>query len=512
MTQVATYAASNRVLDYLLKTQERVIDRQTQVATEKVAQTYAGIAPQAVRLLSVEQAKTLAARFKDDNDLMKTRLDVAGQSVDSVAGAARDVRNLLLDAGANLPLDKESVDQLQQGAFRALQEIEVSLNAKVDGRYLFAGSRVTTKPVDLGLTDLADFQARFDGRTTLFADNRAAELADFTLDSGGDWLTFEQDPAAPGRIRIDPAAADAAANIPAGTRITIAGTPGGTYDGAFVVTGVGSDASGTYLEVAEERFIDESAPAATITLADGTTLVAGETGGLSFDGSADSMQAGTADAFAHSLAAGDIFTVSGTGANDGTYEVAANDGTTVTIVAHKLPDSGGGAVAGTISAQSYYEGDTLAQTHRADEDRSFSNDITAIDPAFEKVIRALGMIAQGSYGTTGGLESHTDRLQDALDLLNGALDPTADAALTKEGEKAGTLTDVQVKIGFNQVVCDDAATRQNDLMANLDIQIAGIENVDKTEAIARLLDEANSLEASYSALARIRNLSLAKYL
>jgi flagellin-like hook-associated protein FlgL len=165
-----------------------------------------------------------------------------------------------------------------------------------------------------------------------------------------------------------------------------------------------------------------------------------------------------------------------------------------------------------MSAGSYYAGDTLAQTHRADADRTFELDLNAVDPAFEKVIRALGMIAQGAYASSGGLASHPERVQSALDLLNSALDPAADAKLARAGEAAGTLVDVDVRVGFGQVVVAEAATRQRDLMAAIDMEIAGIENVDKTEAIARLLDEANSLEASFSALARIRNLSLAKFL
>lgn len=512
MNRIATFAAGTRILDHLLKSQARVSERQTQVATEKVAQDYAGIAAKTTRLLEVEHARTLAARFKDGNDLMKTRLGVAEQSVTAVATAARDARNLLLDAGASEPLSKDAVDRMQAGAFRALQEIEASLNVKVDGRYLFSGARVTTRPVDLGLTDLADFQARFDGRTTLFPSSRDASLARFSLDPGGDWLTFEQDPAAPGRIRVGAAAAAEVAAIVAGTPITLAGTPAGAFDGTFVVKAVGSDAGGTYLEVVEERFFTEAAAAATITLADGTRLTAGDTGGLDFDGGAETMQAAIADSFVGKLAVGDVFTVSGSASNDGTYEVAGNDGTTVTIVARKLPDSGGAAVAGSMSAGSYYAGDTLAQTHRADADRTFELDLNAVDPAFEKVIRALGMIAQGAYASSGGLASHPERVQSALDLLNSALDPAADAKLARAGEAAGTLVDVDVRVGFGQVVVAEAATRQRDLMAAIDMEIAGIENVDKTEAIARLLDEANSLEASFSALARIRNLSLAKFL
>lgn len=511
MTRIASHAAGNRILDHLLRTQERVNARQTQVATDKVAQDYAGIAPQASRLLSVEHARTLAVRFKDGNDLMKTRLGIVETAVTSIHSAAREARNLVLEAGANLPLDKERVARMQAGAFRALQEIEASLNAKADGRYVFAGGRVTTRPVDLGLTDLTAFQARFDGRTTLFASSRAAQLAEFTLDPGGDWLVFEQDPAAPGRIRVG-AAADEVARIAPGTPIHVTGTPGGTQDGSYVVKAVGSDAGGTYLEVVEERFLTEAAPAATVTLADGRRLTPGLTGGLTFDGDLDTMQAAIADAFAGSLAPGDVFTISGSGANDGTYQVLANDGTTVQIASRKLPSSAGALIAGSISARSYYSGDTLAQRHRADADRGFSLDLNAIDPAFEKVIRALGIIAQGAYGTSGGLESHPERITQALDLLDSALDPAADSRMQRQGERAGTLTDVEVRVGFGQVVVEEAAMRQRDLIAALDMRIAGIENVDRTEAIARLLDEANALEASYGALARIRGLSLAKFL
>ncbi len=69
-----------------------------------------------------------------------------------------------------------------------------------------------------------------------------------------------------------------------------------------------------------------------------------------------------------------------------------------------------------------------------------------------------------------------------------------------------------MRISFHQVMIKEADETQTSFAALLDDRIAGIENVDKTEAIARLLDESNALDASYQALARIRQLSLAKYL
>ena len=46
----------------------------------------------------------------------------------------------------------------------------------------------------------------------------------------------------------------------------------------------------------------------------------------------------------------------------------------------------------------------------------------------------------------------------------------------------------------------------------LDNRIADLENTDMTEAITLLLDGTQSLEASYQALSRVRELSLVKYL
>ena len=59
---------------------------------------------------------------------------------------------------------------------------------------------------------------------------------------------------------------------------------------------------------------------------------------------------------------------------------------------------------------------------------------------------------------------------------------------------------------------DDSRTLQAKLAASLDERIAGIENADPTQAIARLLDATQSLQASYQAIATVRPLNLAQFL
>ena len=59
---------------------------------------------------------------------------------------------------------------------------------------------------------------------------------------------------------------------------------------------------------------------------------------------------------------------------------------------------------------------------------------------------------------------------------------------------------------------DDSKALHTQLATAADDRIAELENVDATEAIARLLDATQSLEASYQAIARVRRLNLAQFL
>ncbi len=507
MERISAFASANYLSQLIGKTQARINEGQTQLASEKVSQDYAGIAADTRRLLSVENARTMATRFQQNNTLMKVDLGAADLAVQSIDTTAREFRAALIEQGNSQPLDAAQVATLQASAFRALGEMQAALNTKVDGRYLFAGGSTTTRPVDLGLTSLEDFQTRYDGRANSYPESRDASLATFSLAPGGNWLSFEADAAAPSRIRVSAATAEVEA-IAAGTRISIGGTPASGYDGSFVVRSVGQDAQGAYIEVEEERFYDEAAAAGTLSVANGAQLTPAATGALTFDGTANTVTAATADAFA-GIAVGSLFTVSGTGSNDGVFEVAANDGTSISIVAHKLPDSAGTAVTGTLASSSYYAGDTIGRVHAADTERTLDMSLNGADPAFEKALRAMALIAEGAPGTTGDLALHPDRIRTAIDLLNSAIDPTAAPVA---GEQTGNLAAVQMDIGFQQVVVDEAMNRQQDLIASLETQIGSIENIDPYETITRLLDDSRALEASYQAVSRIRQLSLVNYL
>ena len=85
----------------------------------------------------------------------------------------------------------------------------------------------------------------------------------------------------------------------------------------------------------------------------------------------------------------------------------------------------------SLSSESYYKGGDLTSEKRISENQSISFDVNANDPAFEKLFRALGMIAQGNLvdtrnpadDITGTISSENpiDRVNEALDLISDAL-------------------------------------------------------------------------------------------
>jgi flagellin-like hook-associated protein FlgL len=321
---------------------------------------------------------------------------------------------------------------VQAFAFRALKDMEGYLNTEVNGRFLFAGSRATTRPADLGLTTMADFQDRFDGESVIYPPSRAAHVG-------------------------------ASATLP---------------------------------------------PAVT--------------GGLTVSGG-DTITAANPGAFAN-LEVGATIRLSGSAnGNDGEYTVVSSNGSdrititgTLTVGSAMMTVVNGinnGAEAGAILAVgNWYAGDEVAGAHRVEGDRTLSLGLNAVDPAFEKAIRAMGMIAQGTYGTGGGLEQNLERVDHALSLLDGALERASGAPEFLGPERPGNVETVRMNLGFDLAVIHETRERQKTLAVSLDNQTAEIENVDPLEAMTKLLDDGRALEASYQVVARIRQFSLMNYL
>ncbi|MCH7550153.1 MAG: hypothetical protein IIA35_00370 [Proteobacteria bacterium] len=309
---------------------------------------------------------------------------------------------------------------------------------------------------------------------------------------------------------------DAITAIPVGAKITIAGS--NTNDASFTV----KSNDGSNLVVESKRFTDQGTGGAPyFTFTTGATLQFIDGGA-----SADTIvaPAGTfQDASGAALPAGLKLTITGTGANNVTYTIASvsTDKSTVTLVStDTVTNEGPGAgtvttttATGTISSTSYFKGDQVAMTHRVDSNRDFEYDLNAVDPGFEKAIRAMKITLQGVFQTEGGLDQNTDRIEKILFLLNSALDRAPPGGTPPFGtELSSNIEQIERDLGFDRVLIDTTNTLHADLISFLDGSVSKVEDINLTEAITILLNQQLALEASFQVFARIRQLSLSNFL
>lgn len=330
MSRIGTYGAGQMYLSRIMATQQRLNTEQLQVATEKKSPNYTGIATDANRLLNFESGVSQATQFTKNNDYAATRLTAAQTSLSAVQTTMKQFRDQLNNFMQGDTKNPSKIKDLQTVAMQAMTSMSSYMNVSVDGQYLFSGGRVSTAPVSLPASSLADFQAIYDGSTHTFPTTRSANLQDINLtsaDTGS--VKFN---AANGAII--PANAGAFSKVASGSLVTVAGTA--SNNSAFTVTGhVATNVNG--LPLTETN----NAGANSFISYSGGNLLNGATGNLAFAfNSAGQMTItpGTANAL-NNLTTGSKFTIKGStdgnadgfGDYDGAYVVTSNANGVVTV-------------------------------------------------------------------------------------------------------------------------------------------------------------------------------------
>ena len=151
--RVADLASNQLVQATILSTQQRLADRQLQISTLQKSQDYAGISDNSSRLVTLEASRTRANRFLSEHTFIQLRMDSMLNTIDALKNTLNDVRKLLREAldDGTIPngINKDDFANVK------MSEIEDFLNLRVNGRYLFAGSKTDTKPVQPGNLDTA---------------------------------------------------------------------------------------------------------------------------------------------------------------------------------------------------------------------------------------------------------------------------------------------------------------------------------------------------------------------
>ena len=425
----------------------------------------------------------------------------------------------------------QTMQQLQQSAFTTMMAIVDSLNTFANGKYLFGGGVSTQAPVDFPFQTLEEFQAYYNGSSITYPGNAAAQLSSWEVDgSQTGSITLERDDTMSDRATI---------------------TANG---GSFLTTKVtaGAEATGNLSFDADDNTIKATQYGAFNNLSAGDTLVIGgnDAGGnakayviksVSEDGktiTVEDTNGGIAEdmeianggdlTFSSSFPVGTVVNMDGFGSNiSPQVQVTgiSDDGTQlyVTVDTSRFPANGEAqtfAADGnwSMTSESYYQGGDLSSEHRISENQSITVDITAADPAFEKIFRALGEIAQGNLTTsldptmeidgTIDFDNTATRVEDALNLISEALFNGGKSTSASNGD----LYTIQAKIDSHLVILNQTAENQTLVKNNLENSITSLKSVDKDEAALQAVLASYNLQASYAVMQMAMSTTILDYL
>ena len=417
----------------------------------------------------------------------------------------------------------QSLQQLQRQAFATMLQLADSLNVSANGKYLFGGGEASEAPVSFPFTTLEEFQQYYDGMNIKYPTNSAANLTsrETTAENTGS-LTIQKTEGNQGTITAEKTGGfltevltSNAENAGTLTFNQDANTINATQYGAFntlkagdtLVLGNTGANNGAYV------IKSISADGKTITLEDSTPLKADETAG-------DGVK------FSTSYPIGSVIEMDGFDKNIATQVQVtgfSDDGTTLYITAdpNRLPETATTVQASSkwsMSSESYYKGGNLTSERRISNNQSITMDITANNPAFEKLFRALGQIAQGNVVDTRNPADDFDGLindQNPVDIVDEAVKLIQDAVYSggnTTGELNPDLYTVTAKISSNAVLLKTSDSNLKLVENNLENSVSDLKNVDQTEAAVKALMALNNLNASYQMLNSILNTSLLNYL
>lgn len=422
------------------------------------------------------------------------------------------------------PENALALENLQKLAFSTMSLIADTLNTNVAGKYIFGGG-ASTEPVSFKYASLTEFQNYYDGKNTVYPSSASATLSHFAVDySKTKDITFVQTGDNQGIIKADALEGGSfleesivmnASNV--GTlrfehasntmKATQYGAFSSLHEGDMIVIN-GSAAGGN-----ARKFVVESISA------DGRTVT--------FDSSSVVADAGPVVPNSNivlnkTFPIGSVINLNGFNdvnlAPTATVTGISDDGTQlyVNVDTSRFGGSSVGVSKWSIVAETYYQGGSLEYNQRISESQTISFDIKASDPAFEKIFRALGQIAQGNIVDTSdplkGESFDANRtarlLEEAMMLLASATNGDGDVSQAQNY----SIYSITAKLNADYTILNKVTENQKLAIYNLENNISKIKDADKEEAAVKLLMAQDALTASYSILSSVSKLSLLDYI
>jgi flagellar hook-associated protein 3 FlgL len=207
VTRVSTAGNYSAILANLMAAENRQVDAENRVSSQKNGSDLKDYAQKAATLTAMKTVDRRYAAYQEQNSLIASKLVNQDQALTSVMDAAQSVRQAITDA-----LAADNADTLMQEVGGQFQSAVNGLNAKLDGKYLFAGGQINTPPVtatslaqltsgppisSFFQNDSLQVQAKLDDSTTVTTGQLASNLGTNMLTAFQTLQAFDTGPSGP---------------------------------------------------------------------------------------------------------------------------------------------------------------------------------------------------------------------------------------------------------------------------------------------------------------------------
>jgi len=519
VTRISTSVSNQILVNRMLEQQQRIAHEQTQLSTGLKSQDYIGIAQDSFRLLNIENERARLTRYISNNDLLSTTLKAQTTAVQGIDDTARNIRSELLqfssrDLTAQNPENIAAVADLQAKVFSAFSQVQYFLTQKIDGKYIFGGAMSDKPPISFPYNSVPHFQQTYDGINSVFPSTRVANLVDIGFENvnatytnvnvgsnpmtvvtgaAGDFITGTIQESATGNLvfsnvgdngKITATTPGSFRALQVGQTFFLNGTTLGN-NGVYTITDVSPDGNTISLD---QNVTGGAETAGAVEL--GLTVPTGTTMALS------GSTAGNSGAYTIRWPTNAELVAAGY--DPGAGQVVPGD---VLFLDNQVPVTGAGETI-SLNSTAFMTGTSLSTQQRISDTQSLVMDVTGLDPAFEKLTRAFGIISQGD------LINNPGRISQALAIINDAIEHSP----LQPTEARSDLQSVQDRIGINQRSLTEAKDVQTSFLAFLEGRQNELEKADTTEVAVRLQTDSQVLQISYASLAKLQELSLINYL
>ena len=149
MNRISSAGSYSAILAHISNAQQRQVEAGNQVSSGKIGINLKDYASKAEVITAMQTVDARLTTYTDQNKVVANKLQMQDLALNRVADAADGTRQAIANALAN-----DSATTLMQDLQAQFGNAVGGLNADYDGKYLFAGGQVNTKPVSA--TQLSD--------------------------------------------------------------------------------------------------------------------------------------------------------------------------------------------------------------------------------------------------------------------------------------------------------------------------------------------------------------------